>query len=214
MHFRAIFSLHCSYRLACGNETTAKILSYSTLNCTGSPDGSSDFPVELGCADSGDTYSSLTECVAGPFEAPASSATTYIYNGASECPVPDGADLSIASSYPCGTCIDYGEGNYGTYSCDTSDVTLTYYLDSSCTGDSTYSYSVASVGCTAADNSVTVTDCNTNTIDDATAAAAAAASSSTKKALSTETKAFPAAVKTAHDAAVAKVKSAVAAALA
>lgn len=185
------------------------MMSYSTLNCTGSPDGSSDFPAMLGCAVSGDTFSSMTECVAGPFEAPSSSAVSYVYNGASECPVTDGADLSIASSYPCGTCVDYGDENYGSYSCDSSVVTMTFYSDSSCTGDSTFSYPVVPVGCTAAENTVTVTKCNMGQSDDT-----AASTSAEKKELSTETKGVPAAVKAAHGAAVAKLKSAVTAALA
>jgi len=203
-----LLSYH-SYRLACGNATTAKMLSYSTLNCTGSPDGSSDFPAVLGCTDSGDTYSSMAECVAGPFEAPSSSAVSYVYSGASECPVKDGADLSIASSYSCGTCVDYGDENYGSYSCDSSVVTMTYYSDSSCTGDSTFSYPVVPVGCTADDNTVTVTKCNMGQSDDT-----AASTSTDKKELSTETKGASTAVRTAHGVAVAKVKSAVEAALA
>jgi hypothetical protein len=91
--------------------------------------------------------------------APSPAGNTYAYNGIDSCP-PSGGDLTTVLSYPCGTCIDYGSGTYGMYSCDSANVNSAYYMTPDCSGAPLYTYPVETVGCSSTSTQVTVTSCN------------------------------------------------------
>jgi hypothetical protein len=97
----------------------------------------------------------------GEFVAPTPAGNIYTYNTPyfDSCP-PSGGDLTTVISYPCGTCIDYGSGMYGMYSCNRANVNSDYYDTPDCSGASIYSVPLETVGCTATSTQVTMTSCD------------------------------------------------------
>ena len=121
-----------------------------------------DYPVSFGCQSTGpDSDQSVDmRCAMGDFVAPTPAANQYVYNGEDSCPPSADGDLTSVLSYPCGTCIDV-DGTYLSYSCDATELTLSYFLVPGCSGDPLYSYPLITLGCDAsAVNQVTVSTCD------------------------------------------------------
>lgn len=184
------------------------------------------YKAEFGCSrPNSNTGSSYVTCVSGDFEPPTPAGNTYTYNGVSTCPVPADADLTMVMSDPCGTCIDYGGGNYGSFSCDSTSVDLAYYNESTCSGAST-PYPVLNIGCSTSSDStqVVVNKCDTGSSKEGTLKQAALSEAKATRLFGTmlseaqevpaSMKASLAATQAAHNEAVAKTKAALAAALA
>jgi len=139
-------------------------LGYTTADCSGNVTSTAPYKADFGCTrPSSNSGSSYVRCVSGDFVAPTPAGNTYKYNGVATCPPPADADLTMVMTDPCGTCIDYGNGAFGSYSCDSTSINLAYYSDSSCSGTST-SYPILYTGCSpSSDGStqVSVNECDT-----------------------------------------------------
>jgi hypothetical protein len=139
-----------SVQYQCTSTTGATMSTYSSQDCSGTPEFSMNATqFTFGC----DSSSSMeTTCKSGDYDL-GSAVATFMYNN-DQCPPT--ADPQAINTIPCGSCIDFGDGQYQQYDCNATAYTVGIHNTEDCTDYTGLSMTTELSGCSVVEGTTSV----------------------------------------------------------